>query len=45
MDLTFEDSDLVPQHHDLDVLLRLGPTRRDDEAEEPADPEGEDHGG
>jgi hypothetical protein len=48
MDLTFEDMYLVPQHHDLDVLVRLGPTGRDNEAEEPAHPEieeGEDHGG
>jgi len=26
LDLTFENSHLVPQHHDLDVLVRLGPT-------------------
>jgi hypothetical protein len=48
MDLTFEDLNLVPQHHDLDVLVRLGSTARDNEAEEPAHPgieEGEDHGG
>jgi hypothetical protein len=48
MDLTFEDSHLVPQHHDLDVLVRLGPAGRDDEPEKPTDPEveeGESHGG
>ena len=48
VDLTFEDSDLVPEHHDLDVLVRFGPTARDNKAEQPAHPEieeGEDHGG
>jgi len=38
----------VPEHHDLDVLVRLGSTTRDNEAEESAGPEvkeGEDHGG
>ena len=48
VELAFEDSELVPEHHDLDVLVRLGPAARDNEAEEPADPEveeGEDHGG
>jgi hypothetical protein len=43
-----EDSHLVPQHHDLDVLVRLGPTARNNEAEESAYPEveeGEGHGG
>ena len=48
LDLTFEDSYLVPQHHDLDVPVRLGQTTRDDEAEESAHrevEEGEDHGG
>jgi hypothetical protein len=45
---TFEDAQLVPQHDDLDVLVRLGPTARDNEAEESAHPEvqeGEDHDG
>jgi hypothetical protein len=48
VDLPFEDSHLVSEHHDLDVLVRSAPLGRDDEAEEPAEPEvkeGEDHGG
>jgi hypothetical protein len=48
VDLSFEDSHLVPEHHDLDVLLRFGPTGGSDKAEKPADPEveqGEGHGG
>ena len=48
MELPLEDSHLVPQHHDLDVLVRLGPKGRDKEPEEPADPkvkQGENHGG
>jgi hypothetical protein len=48
VDLAFEDSHLVPEHHDLDVLVRFGPAARDNEPEDPADPEveeGEDHGG
>jgi len=48
VELAFEDSQLVPQNHDLDVLVRLGSTTRDDEAKESANPdveEGEDHGG
>ena len=47
-DPPFENSHLVPQHHDLGVLLRFGPAGRDDEAEKPAHgkvEEGEDHGG
>ena len=48
MALTFEDSHLLTEHDDLGVLVRLGPTARDNEAEEPAQAEvekGEDHGG
>jgi hypothetical protein len=48
MDLTFEDSHLVPQHHDLDALVRVGSRRGSDKAEKPAYrnvEEGEDHGG
>jgi hypothetical protein len=48
VDLPFEDSHLVPQHHDLDVLVRIGPSARGNEAEEPTHPEieeGEGHGG
>jgi hypothetical protein len=48
VDLPFENSHLVPEHHDFDILVRLGPAARDNEAEEPAHrkvEEGEDHGG
>ena len=48
VELAFENTDLVPEHHDLDVLVRLGSTARHDEAEEPAQAEveeGEGHGG
>lgn len=48
MDLPFEDPELVPQDHDLDIVVRFGPAARDNEPEEPADrkvEEGEDHGG
>jgi hypothetical protein len=48
VELTFEDSHLVPQHHDLDVFVRFGPAGRDDEPEKPADTEveeGQGHGG
>ncbi len=48
MDLTFEDSHLVPEHHDLHVLVRFRATARDSKPEESAHPEieeGEDHDG
>jgi len=48
VELPVDDSELVPEHHDLDVLVRLRPTARDNEAEEPAQTEveeGEDHDG
>jgi hypothetical protein len=48
VELTFEDSHLVSEHQDLDVLVRLRPTARENEAEESAHPdieEGEDHDG
>jgi hypothetical protein len=32
--LPFEDSDLVSEHHDLDIPLRLGPLARHNEAED-----------
>ena len=47
-ELPFEDSQLVPEHHDFNVLVRLSPTARDNEGEEPVDPEieeGEGHDG
>jgi hypothetical protein len=46
VELTFEDSHLLAEHNDLDVLVRLGLTARDNEAEEPVETEvekGEDH--
>ena len=46
MELAFEDSHLLAEHDHLDVLVRLGLTARDNEAEEPAEAEaekGEDH--
>jgi hypothetical protein len=48
VELAFKDVDLVPEHHDLDVLAGLRPTGRPDEAEESAKAEvdeSEDHGG
>ena len=33
--LPFENSDLVLEHHDLDILLRLGPLARHNEAKDP----------
>jgi hypothetical protein len=44
VELALEDMDLVPEHHDLDLLVRLGPN----EAEQPAQAEGDEregHGG
>jgi hypothetical protein len=37
--LAFEITHLVPEHHDLDVLARLRPSGRHDEAEDPAQPD------
>jgi hypothetical protein len=48
VELALKDVDLVPEHHDLDVLVGLGPTCRPDEAEESAQAEvdeSEGHGG
>jgi hypothetical protein len=48
VELTFEDSHLMPEHQDLDVLVRPRPPARDNEAEESAYSdveEGEDHDG
>ena len=48
VELALETPDLVPEHHDLDVPVRLGSTTRDDEAKESAHSEveeGEHHGG
>jgi hypothetical protein len=47
MELTLQQADLVAQHHDLDVLVRLGPPRGSEQAEDPAQAEvteGEGHG-
>jgi hypothetical protein len=33
MQLTFENPDLVPEHHDLDVVVRLSSSGRHHEAE------------
>jgi hypothetical protein len=46
--LPFENMDLVPEHHELDVLVGLGPSDRPDEAQESAEAEaeeGDSHGG
>ena len=46
--LPLENTHLVAEHHDLDVLVRFGPSARASEAEELAHPEideREDHGG
>jgi hypothetical protein len=48
VELTFEDPDLVPEHHDLDVLVRLAFPGGRDETEDPAQTEVEErkcHGG
>ncbi|MGD0256028.1 MAG: hypothetical protein ABSB99_10880 [Acidimicrobiales bacterium] len=48
MELTFEDAYLVPEHHDLNVLVPLGPTGRPDKGKDPAQPDvekREEHGG
>jgi hypothetical protein len=37
VELALEDAQLVAEHDDLYVFVRLGPTARDDEAEEPAE--------
>jgi hypothetical protein len=37
MELALEDMDLVPEHHDLDVLVGLGATCRGDKAQKPAE--------
>jgi len=34
--LAFENTHLVPEHNDLDVLVRLASPARQDEAEDPA---------
>jgi hypothetical protein len=39
VELTFEDANLVPEHHDLDVLVGLGATCGPDKTEEPAQAE------
>jgi hypothetical protein len=36
VELALEDMDLVPEHHDLDLLVRLGPTCRVNEAQKKA---------
>ena len=43
--LTFENPDLVPEHHDLDVLVRFASSDRCDETEDPAHAEVEEGGG
>ena len=47
IELALEDAHLVAEHHDLDVLVRLGPPRGSEQAEDPAQAEvteGEGHG-
>ena len=47
IELALEDTHLVAEHHDLDVLVRLGPPRGSEQAEDPAQAEvteGEGHG-
>src|ERR1035441_4667425 len=47
IELALEDTHLVAEHHDLDVLVRLGPRRGSKQAEDPAQAEvteGECHG-
>jgi hypothetical protein len=47
VELRFEDAHLVPEHHDLDALVPLGPTGRSDKGKDPAQPdveEREEHG-
>ncbi len=47
IELALEDQHLVAEHHDLDVLVRLGPRRGSEQAEDPAQAEvteGEGHG-
>ena len=46
--LTFEDANLVLEHHDFDVLVPLGPAGTPDKGKDPAQPdveEREEHGG
>jgi hypothetical protein len=35
VELAFQDPNLVPEHHDLDVLVTLRAAGRHDEAEDP----------
>ena len=47
IELALEDQHLVAEHHDLDVLVRLGPPRESEQAEDPTQAEvteGECHG-
>ena len=47
IELALEDTHLVAEHHDLDVLVPLGPPRGSEQAEDPAQAEvteGEGHG-
>ena len=39
IELALEDTHLVAEHHDLDVLVRLGPPRGSEQAEDPAQAE------
>ena len=39
IELALEDAHLVAEHHDLDVLVRLGPPRGSEQAEDPAQAE------
>ena len=39
IELALEDQHLVAEHHDLDVLVRLGPPRGSEQAEDPAQAE------
>jgi hypothetical protein len=39
IELALEDTHLVAEHHDLDVLVRLGPPRGSEHTEDPAQAE------
>jgi hypothetical protein len=48
VELTFEDTYLVPENHNFDVLVPFGPMARPDKGKDPAQPDVEErteHGG
>jgi hypothetical protein len=45
IELAFEDTHLVAEHHYLDVLVRLGPPRGSEQAEDPPHAEVTEGGG